>query len=112
MQLSELLGVRVHDDRGQRVGTVVDVRLQITGDLDDHPERPTLFGLVVSPRTNSSFLGYERSGVRGPAVLSVISSWRHRGTFLVRWAEVADLTEDGLRLRSGFTRWSPLLHDD
>ena len=48
------------------IGTVVDVRLAIDGDLDDHPDTPSLFGLLVSPRTRSSYLGYERSDARRP----------------------------------------------
>ena len=34
MQLSELLGLEVLDDTDARLGTVVDVRLTVTGDLD------------------------------------------------------------------------------
>jgi hypothetical protein len=61
VQLSELLGLDVLDATAQRLGTVVDVRLAVTGDLDGNPDAPTLFGLVISPRTRSSYLGYERS---------------------------------------------------
>ena len=57
MQLSELLGLDVLDDTDARLGTVVDVRLTVDGDLDENPDPPTLFGLVVSPRTRSSYLG-------------------------------------------------------
>ncbi|HEX9178646.1 MAG TPA: hypothetical protein VF874_22040 [Mycobacterium sp.] len=47
MQLSELLGPVVLDAAAQRVGTVVDVRLTVDGDLDDNPDLPTMFVLVV-----------------------------------------------------------------
>lgn len=43
MQLSELLGPVVLDAAAQRVGTVVDVRLTVDGDLDDNPDLPTMF---------------------------------------------------------------------
>jgi hypothetical protein len=74
MQLSELLGCTVRDAGSHEVGTVVDVRLNVTGDLDDSPSAPTLFGLIVSPRTRSSYLGYERSEVNRPMALAVWST--------------------------------------
>jgi hypothetical protein len=98
VQLSELLGL--------------DVRLAVGGDLDDNPDIPVLFGLVVSPRTRSSYLGYERSNARRPAVLSAFLRWRHRGTFLTLWDDVGRIDGESLSLRAGFQRYSPTLHDD
>jgi len=46
MPLSELLGSTVRDARLRGVGTVVDVGLAASGDLDDSPSAPTVFGLV------------------------------------------------------------------
>ncbi len=112
MQLSELLGLDVRDATAQRIGTVVDVRLAVGGDLDDNPDIPVLFGLVVSPRTRSSYLGYERSNARRPAVLSAFLRWRHRGTFLTLWDDVGRIDGESLSLRAGFQRYSPTLHDD
>jgi len=45
---------------------------------------PTLrvLGLVISPRTKSSFLGYERPGATAPVMLAALLRCRHRGTFL------------------------------
>ena len=43
------------------VGTVIDVRLTIAGDLDHDPATPRVLRLIISPRTTSSFLGYERT---------------------------------------------------
>ena len=57
-------------------------------DLDDNPDPPTLLGLVISPRTRCSYLGYERSDARRPAVLAALLRWRHRGTFLALWDDV------------------------
>ena len=48
------------------VGTVIDVRLTIAGDLDHDPATPRVLGLIISPRTTSSFLGYERSTEPAP----------------------------------------------
>ena len=44
MQLSRFLGLRVVDAAGHRVGTVVDVRLSISGDLHHDPSTPRLWG--------------------------------------------------------------------
>ncbi|MDT5152251.1 MAG: hypothetical protein QOI01_3984 [Mycobacterium sp.] len=111
MQLSELLGLDVVDATAQRVGTVVDVRLAAEGDLDDGPAPPRLFGLVVSPRTGSSYLGYERSDVRRPATLAALLRWRHRGTFLIVWEDVARIDPKSVGLRADSNRYSPTLRD-
>jgi sporulation protein YlmC with PRC-barrel domain len=105
MQLSRLLGLRVIDAAQHPVGTVVDVRLSLTG------QRPQVLGLVISPRTRSSFLGYERSGAKAPMMLAALMRWRHRGTFLAAWDDVARVGSDLIRLRSGYTRYSAVLRD-
>ena len=112
MQLSELLGCTVRDAGSHQVGTVVDVRLSVTGDLDDSPSAPTLFGLVVSPRTHSSYLGFERSDAKRPMVLAAWLRWRHRGTFLALWDDVGTIEPPTVRLRAGFHRYSPTLATD
>jgi hypothetical protein len=110
MQLSELLGAAVRDSDGTTLGTVVDVRLAIRGDLGSHPEAPALFGVIVSPRTTSSYLGYERSEARRPAALAGLLRWRHRGTFLVLRSDVASIGTRAVTLSAGFRRYSPVLH--
>ena len=112
MQLSELLGLEVVDATAQRVGTVTDVRLTVPGDPDDNPDFPTLFGLIISPRTRSSYLGYERYDARSPAALAALLRWRHRGTFLALWADVARIGAESVTLRAGFQPYSPVLRDD
>jgi sporulation protein YlmC with PRC-barrel domain len=111
MQLSKLLGLRVIDAAQHHVGTVVDVRLTLTGDPDDQPSAPRVLGLVISPRTKSSYLGYERSAADAPAMLAALLRWRHRGTFLAGWDDVARVGSDLVKLRSGYTRYSPVLRD-
>jgi sporulation protein YlmC with PRC-barrel domain len=111
VQLSELLGLDVLDATAQRLGTIVDVRLAVTGDLDDDPDTPTLFGLVISPRTRSSYLGYERSDLRRPTVLAALLYWRHRGTFVALWDDVARVDAESVSLRTGFGRYAPTLRD-
>ena len=111
MQLSDLLGVSVFDAAGRRLGTVTDVRLAIRGNLDSHPGPPSVFGLVVSPRTGSSYLGYERTDVRRPVVLAALLRWRHRGTFLTLWTDLHTVGTDRITVRDGYRRYSPLLRN-
>jgi hypothetical protein len=111
MLLSKLLGLRVIDAGSHPVGTVVDIRLTIAGDPERNPPTPRVLGLVVSPRTRSSYLGYERAGADAPALLAALLRWRHRGTFLAAWDDVARVGTDLVRLRSGYTRYSPVLRD-
>lgn len=110
MQLSNLLGLRVLDAGHHPVGTVVDVRLKIDGDRSDHPSPPEVVGLAISPRTRSSYLGYERTGIDAPAAIAAIAAWRHRGTFLADWADVARVGPDHVTLRAGYHRHSPALN--
>ena len=72
MQLSKFLGRRVIDAAQHPVGTVIDVRLAMTGDPEHDPDAPRVLGLVISPHTKSSFLGYERSGANAPVVLAAL----------------------------------------
>jgi sporulation protein YlmC with PRC-barrel domain len=111
MQLSRLLGLRVIDAGSHSVGTVVDVRLAIVGDPGHDPPTPRVVGLVISPRTKSSFLGYERSHATSPVMLAALLRWRHRGTFLAAWDDVARIGSDLVRLRAGYTRYSAVLRD-
>jgi hypothetical protein len=65
MLLTDLLGVAILDAHSQRVGTVGDVRLAAPHDA--HQQTMTqLLGVIVSPRTRSSYLGYERSDADAP----------------------------------------------
>lgn len=109
MLLSELLGQSVNDATGRRLGTVVDIRLSLIGDLDHAPAEPCLYGILVSPHTNSSYLGYERSEIRYPKVLASLLRWRHRETFLALWDDVSPSDGPELALRKGFTKYSPVL---
>jgi sporulation protein YlmC with PRC-barrel domain len=108
MLLSELLDLEVRDAQGQRLGTVVDVRL--AAPPDDHQQVPTrVLGFVISPGTRTSYLGFERTNVTGPWVLARIIRWWHRGTFLAGWEDVARIDENCITLRSGFRRYSARL---
>jgi hypothetical protein len=93
------------------LGTVVDVRLTVSGDPAKDPPMPRVLGLVISPRTGSSYLGYERSNAREPAMLAALARWRHRGTFLAAWEDVARLGRDTVKLRPNYKKYSPVLRD-
>jgi hypothetical protein len=109
MQLSKLLGLQVIDAAQHPVGTVVDVRLTMSGDPHHDPAAPQVVGLVISPRTRSSFLGYERSDADAPVILAALFRWRHRGTFLAAWEDVARVGSGLVKLRAGYTRHSAVL---
>lgn len=111
MQLSNLLGLRVIDAGHHPVGTVVDVRLGFAGDRADHPPMPRVTGLVISPRTRSSYLGYERTSLNSPVLIAAIARWRHRGTFLAAWEDVLRVGSDQVTLRPGYHRHSAVLRD-
>jgi hypothetical protein len=88
------------------------IRLSGAGDLDDSPSAPTLFGLVVSPRTRSSYLGYER--IRGKPADGVggvveVASPRHIPGAL---EDIGAVEPPVIRLRAEFHRYSPILRTD
>jgi hypothetical protein len=112
MQLSKVLGLRVVDAGSHQVGTVVDVRLVVTGNPQDDPPIPRVLGLIISPHTRSSYLGYERSGANAPLIVAALARWRHRGTFLAAWEDVARVGSAAVTLRAGYTRYSAILREE
>ena len=114
MLLSDLLDARVLDADGRALGFVVDVRLVLDappGGLDGAAPlaTPRVHALLVSPRTGTSFLGYERTSTNAPALVARYLRHRHRGTFLVHWTDVAAPTASTITLRPTWTPWSPTL---
>ena len=107
MILGDLLDAPVREAGGRTLGFVVDVRLVLDGPVDGLLAAPRVHGLLVSPRTGTSFLGYERTGVRSPALVARWLRWRHRGTFLVHWSDVESVVPGAVRLRDGYRRFSP-----
>ncbi len=105
MILSDLLGVPVTDPAGAPLGRVADARFVLDGPLDGQLAAARLFGLLVSPHTGSSFLGYERRTMRAPYPIAVVLRWRHRGIFLLRWEDVERVDRDGVHARPGWTRY-------
>jgi sporulation protein YlmC with PRC-barrel domain len=105
MILSDILGHPVVDADGVRLGTVLDLRFVIDGTPGQLLADARLDGLVVSPRSRRSYLGYERSEVNAPTVINSIVTWLHRGTFYVQWDAVAVISRDRVQLRRGYHRF-------
>lgn len=102
MILSDLIGSHVVDEQGAPLGRVSDARFRLSGHTT--PPRATLQGIIVSPRTAASFLGYERTGMTRPVVLARILRWLHRGSFFIAWSDIARIDEDTVTLRTGFEK--------
>ncbi len=103
MILSDLIGSEVTDAHDERVGRIVDARFRLEGAGD--PSRARLVGLVVSPRSATSYLGYERTAASHPVVIDRLLRWMHRGSFLVLWEDIARIESGGrVRLREGYRR--------
>jgi hypothetical protein len=111
MILGDLLGTPVHDAAGLRLGRVADARFTINGPPGQLLADARLLGLIVSPHSASSFLGYERTGLARPWPIAHLLRWRHRGSFLVLWADIDMIGTDTVRLREGFTAYNPALND-
>jgi sporulation protein YlmC with PRC-barrel domain len=108
MILSDLMGCEVRDARGARLGTLIDVRFVVDGTPHQLLAEARLDGIVVSPNSKASYLGYDRSDMRAPALLARFLRWRHRGTFYVRWSDIAQLGTEGAELRDGYTAYDPV----
>lgn len=110
MQLSSLLGLRVIDASSQRLGTVIDVRLTVAGDLSDSPrppgartgDQPAQQGLVSRLRAHR----HQR-----PENDCRTAALGTSGTFLAAWGDIARVSTDHVTLRPGYTRYSAALQD-
>ncbi|MDQ0770164.1 hypothetical protein QF031_002913 [Pseudarthrobacter defluvii] len=111
MILGDLLGTPVLDADGGRLGRVADVRFVLDGAPRQLMAEPRLLGMIVGPHSASSFLGYERNGLTRPRMIARILQWRHRGSFLVLWEDIAMVATHSVRLRPGYTRYSAALED-
>ena len=108
MIATDLLGSEVFGPRF--VGYVSDLRFVLDEpSADQSTPVARLYGLVVSPHTKSSSLGFERSDVGSPWPIAALVHRRHRGSFLVRWRDVARIELESVQLRPDYARWSPEL---
>jgi sporulation protein YlmC with PRC-barrel domain len=109
MLLTDLLDKPVHAADGTPIGHVIDVRFVLDGPPGPLLAAARLHGLLVSPRTRTPFLGYERTSVSAPWPLAQLMRRWHRGTFMVRWEDVEEAGPHAIRLRAGHRRWSAAL---
>lgn len=107
MILSDLMGSRVDASGGERLGTLIDVRFVVDGNPRQLLADARLEGIVVSPRSRASYLGYDRKDMNAPALVAHLLRRRHRGTFFVLWADIERIEQGGVRLRPGFTAYDP-----
>ncbi|HET6672178.1 MAG TPA: PRC-barrel domain-containing protein [Agromyces sp.] len=111
MILSDLLGSDAIAADGERLGRVVDVRLEISGAPGQLLAATKLTGLLISPQSRISTWGFERRGQQAPAIIARLQHWLHRGMFLVAWEDVARIDRGRVDLREGCTRLDPMLPD-
>ena len=108
MILSDLLGSEVYGP--DRVGYLTDVRFVLDEISADQPmPAARLHGLIVSPHTRSSTMGFERLDIHSPWPLAQFEHWLHRDSFLVLWSDIAAMEPGRVRLRTNFARYSPRL---
>lgn len=82
LRLGTLTGMPVVDAEGERLGRVIDARVQPNGeDLE-------VVALLVGRGGPGSYLGYERHEEQGPLLVGSLIRWWHRGTRLIDLSDV------------------------
>lgn len=109
MILTDVLGSDVVNSDGERLGEVSDLRFALDSAPTQLLSQARLVGIVVSPRTASSFLGYERQEMTQPWPIAQLLRWRHRGSFLVLWEDIAQMGSLHVVLRPGFASYDARL---
>ncbi|MFJ5956839.1 PRC-barrel domain-containing protein [Paenarthrobacter sp. NPDC092416] len=105
MILTDVLGSDVADSGGGRLGEVSDVRFALDSAPTQLLSQARLVGIVVSPRTASSFLGFERQGLTQPWPVAQLLRWWHRGSFLVLWEDIGMMGPQKVTLRPGYVAY-------
>jgi sporulation protein YlmC with PRC-barrel domain len=93
MRATELLGAPVVDPDGRRLGQVLDVRLVQDGPLLGADCALRIEGLVVGPGSGGSHLGYDRAGVRGPALIAWLSHRMTADNRYLPWDQVTGMAD-------------------
>lgn len=109
MILSDILGSQVRNSAGHKVGHVIDARFVLDGNPGQLLADARLQGLIVSPRSAHSFLGYERYNITQPWPFAQFLLWRHRGSFLLLWKDIARINAGVVNLRPDYTEYDPML---
>ena len=99
MRLTDLLGSRVIDRRGVRVGHVHDVRMVQDGPpIGSFGAAPRVHALIAGSPAVGVRLGFGRSDVHGPWVVDVVFRRLHRDLRVIPWELVAALEEGAIVL--------------
>jgi sporulation protein YlmC with PRC-barrel domain len=93
MRAADLIGRPVIGPGGERLGDVLDIRVVQDGPLLGAYAALRVDGLVVGTRALSSRLGYDRTGVEGPKVVSALVHALMRGNCYLPWSEVTAVGE-------------------
>jgi len=109
MILSDLLGSVAVEADGTRLGTILDVRLEVSGAPAQLLAATVVTGVLVSPHSRFSTWGYERRGEDGPLLIARLQRWVHRGTFLVAWDDVERVDEGRVTFRPGYVQRDAML---
>ncbi|MGO4588032.1 PRC-barrel domain-containing protein [Paenarthrobacter sp. 2TAF44] len=105
MILNDVLGTRVVDSNGELLGQISDARFALDATPTQPLSRARLVGIIVSPRTATSFLGFERQGMTQPWPVAQFMRWWHRGSFLVLWEDIAMMGSQEVVLRPDFVAY-------
>ncbi len=84
MRAGDLIGQTAYRPDGTALGRIADLVVK----PDGPHRRPRVVAAVVTPRHRGRMFGFDRSEVRGPALLRAIARFLHRGTTVVPWAEL------------------------
>lgn len=109
MILSDLLHSTVTSADGGKLGLVSDARFVLDGAPHQLLADARLIGLIVSPRSASSFLGYERHNTASPWPIAQLLRWHHRGSFLLLWEHIDTITAGHVAVRKSFRPVDPAL---
>ena len=90
MRASDLLGVEVVDERGERIGRVMGIRCVQDGPVLGAMAAPRVEALVVHRRRMGAMLGYQLRDQGGPRLIGALMDWVHRDTRLVPWERVRE----------------------
>jgi hypothetical protein len=90
MRIGDLLGRRVVDAAGRRLGHIRDVRVVADGPPQHPSGRPALrvAGLIVGRPLGGDRLGYGRT-VHGPRLLDALFAAVRRQQYYVAWNDIA-----------------------
>jgi sporulation protein YlmC with PRC-barrel domain len=91
MRAGDLIGRPVEGPDGERLGTVLDIRVVQDGPMLGAYAALRVDGLVVGTRDFASRLGYDRTGVEGPKIVSVLVHALMRGNCYLPWSQVDEI---------------------